>query len=482
MARFGRHPQARIGDSDGAPVVITPRYPGLRRRFASITRRAGAVVVVSGIAWWLFADTYARHVPSWMDKSEIRFAHFGSYEDYALWRGVISDFEHRHPGIRVHQEYVVGLGGRYNTKMRQQILSHTLPDVALIQLGPFHDLAEHFADLTPLLRSPVGENTELAASLDGLALKAFQVHGRQRALPVSGGNLLVFGNRECFTRASQFRGVPIPIPEDDWNIDDFRQIAELLTCDFDGDGRSDQFGFWLPRWIYYLPFLWLFGAELTDDRMAEWTLYGTEAEAALSFYQDLAVTDHVSPREDEVPQMFQDVGFLTGKVAMCINGPWFLPFLAKTRLADSYFVAPIPTGPAGRVTRITWDGAVMASRLPPRRRQAARRFMQFLVSQHTQDAIGQTGRAIPARRASQRSFTDTANDPRRARFIEALDYSRLQPLLPHFSQVDRAINKHLLDLLTPGPNSRPEIVLAELQADPAIRRAFALHVIEDPDR
>ncbi|MCH7527403.1 MAG: extracellular solute-binding protein, partial [Planctomycetes bacterium] len=260
---------------------------------ASIIRRAGVVVAVSGIAWWLFADTYARHVPSWMDKSEIRFAHFGSFQDYALWRDLIRDFERRHPDIRIHQEYVVGLGGRYHTKMRQQILSHTLPDVALIQLGPFHDLAEHFADLTPLLRSSVGENIELAASLDGLALKAFQVQGRQRALPVSGGNLLVFGNRECFTRASQFRGIPIPIPEDDWNINDFRRIAGLLTCDFDGVGRSDQVGFWLPRWIYYLPFLWSFGAELTDDRMTEWTLYGTEAEAALSFYQDLAVTDHV---------------------------------------------------------------------------------------------------------------------------------------------------------------------------------------------
>ena len=444
-----------------------------------VMRRVVLLVAVLGVGWWLFADTYARHRPDvhrgWPNDGGLRFAHFGTYQDYELWREVIAEFERTRPGIRVKQEYIVGLAGRYNTKMRQQILSHTLPDVALVQLGPFHELAAHFADLSGLLEDSFDADGRVEAALDATGLAAFQSGGRQRGLPVSGGNLLIYGNTECFERASRFHGLPVPLPDDDWTMEDFHRIARLLTCDFDGDGRIDQFGFWLPRWIYYLPFLWSFGAELTDEGLTEWRLAGPEAEQAFDFYRDLAVGDRVCPRDDEVPQLFQDVGFLTGKVALCVNGPWFMPFLAKTRLADGYFVAPIPRGKAGRATRITWDGVVMAEDLPRKRRAAAWQFISFLLSKPVQDRIARTGRALPARRDSAFAHfrqVDLLGDDHRFRFVEALSYSRLQPLLPRFGEVDRAINEHLRHLLDPGRALTAGAMLEQLARDPVIVSVF----------
>lgn len=438
-----------------------------------------SVVVTLLVGWWLFADTYTRYAPTLADDAErggvrrtLRFAHFGTYQDYELWRGVIAGFERANPDIDVRQEYIVGLAGRYDTKMRQQIMSSTLPHVALIQLGPFHELAGQFADLFDLVQMSSGGDKPLLPMLDDTALAAFRHRGRLHALPVSGGNLLVFCNTVCFERARRFRGKPIPLPGKDWTMAQFRETAALLTCDFDGDGRIDQFGFWLPRWVYYLPWIWSFGAALTNEAGTEWTLVGDEAERAFKFYRDLAVGDGVCPRDEEVPQLFQDVGFLTGKVAMCVNGPWFLPFLAGTGLSDSYFVAPIPMTAAGRATRITWDGLVMPEYLPTRSRADAWRFMRFLLSKPVQDRIARTGRALPARKESAEAFVNAPSDARRIRFVEALSYSRLQPRLPRFAEIDRAFNKRLVQLLDPARQVTAQVMLERLASDAAVVTAF----------
>lgn len=453
-------------------------------RFAFGLHHIAIFIVLPVVGWWLFSDTYTRYAPSPKEDSHIRFAHFGNYKDFELWRNVIGDFESKYPGVTVQQEYVVGLSGHYNTKLRQQILSNTLPDVALVQLGPFHELADHFANLTDLSRSTTIENRPLHLTLDDTGIAAFTVNNQLRGLPISGGNLLIYCNLKSFQRASEHHHRPIPLPDEHWTIEDFYKAAKLLTCDFDGDGQYDQFGFWLPRWIYFLPFTWSFGATFTDTDHRTWTFIDDKAQQAISFYKKLAAghqatagnriteSDRVSPRDDEIPQLFQDVGFLTGKTAMCVNGPWFLPFLEKTKLADLYVVAPIPIGPAGRSTRITWDAAVMSKNLSPTKQQTAWKFMRFLVSKKVQDRIALSGRALPARIESLNLFADNTNHKQRKPFIDALSYSRLQPILPQFNQIDRAINDHLYRFIHLENHLSAQTMLEQLAQEQIISETF----------
>ncbi len=424
------------------------------------------VLVALAVAWWLFADTIRRHSGRSPSESEMRFAHFGSFEDYEFWQSVIADFERDHPGVTVIHEYIVGLGDQYNVKLRQQVLSRTLPDVALIQLLPFHELADHFEDLGPLAKDGA-----FSDSLDPIGRSAFRANGVQRGLPFSGGNLLIFANRRCFERAARFHGTPVPLPSDDWTITDFLRTAEMLTCDFDRDGRTDQFGFWLPRWIYFLPFIWSFGGQPTNADATQWTLTGPAAESALRFYRQLSTGDRVSPRDEEVPQLIQDTGFLSDRAAMCVNGPWFMPFLDKTDLKDAYIIAPIPVGPAGRATRMTWDGVVMASDLPPARKTLARKFMDWVLSREVQDRLARLGRGLPARRESLAEFTRP--DPaRRRHFVEALPHSRLQPILPNFDALDRIINRHFNNAADPTLPFRADQLLESLANHRELIRAF----------
>lgn len=440
------------------------------------TRLTIVVSICLAVGGWLFGDTVARHRSAHSAPSSIRFAHFGDYQDYEFWKRVIADFELANPELTVKQEYIVGLAGQYNTKMRQQVISGTLPDVALVQLGSFHEFADHFASLAHLLDGRSEGSGLLRSDLDSTGLAAFQFKGAQRGLPVWGGTLQIFGNLECFERADTFHGFPVPRPDNDWTMEDFRRTAKLLTCDFDGDGRIDQFGFWLPRWVYYLPFIWSFGADITADGPngsgVLWEFVGPHALEAMSFYRALAVEDRSCPRDDEVPQLFQDVGFLTGKVALCVNGPWFMPFLAKTQLNDAYFVAPIPRGRAGSQTRITWDGLVMPKGLLPKRRKAAERWITFLLSSRVQDRMARRGRALPALRPSAPKFVQPPHDTQRRRFVHALDNARLQLQHPRFSEFDRVINRHFSRLIDPDWNWTAQLMLNRLAQDPVIRSIF----------
>lgn len=397
-------------------------------------RTIGSCVLALAILYWLFADTYRRYSGRDDETAPIRFAHFGNYHDYRLWQTVISKFEQDHPTISVRQEYVVGLRDHYHVKLRQQALAKALPEVALIQLGPFQEMAHAFEDLSEFSQRHVDGDKSLEHTLHSTGLDAFRVEGQQRGLPISGGNLLIYCNRQCFERASRHHGIEISLPHDDWTMEDFMAIAKQLTIDFEDDGHVDQFGFWRPRWIYYLPFLWSFGATMTDAQLTTWQLTGPEAEQALTFYRQLALIDHVCPREEEVPQIFQDTGFLTGQVAMCINGPWFLPFLEQTSLADSYVVVPIPFGPGGRVTRMTWDGIVMAPNLLGDRRKQAEQLIRYLLSADVQQSIARSGKALPSRTDALPAFIYPPGNPSRTKFMAALDYSRLQPRFPRFGE------------------------------------------------
>ncbi len=433
-----------------------------------IRRLAGIVgwgLAIAAAGWWLFADTLAHYQPGLTrgstDTTTIRFSHFGSYQDYALWEGVIAAFEQENPRVRVSQEYVPGWYGRYDTKIRQQILSGTLPEVALMQVAPFRGLVEHFAGVDRPIAGTI--------ALTGLEAFTFPEDGTLRGMPVSGGNLLIYLNPDCVERASAFHGRPIELPSDDWTVEEFRQIARALTVDLDGDGQLDQFGFWLPRWLYYLPFIWSFGADVMVD--GEWALTGSEAAAAFDFYRDLAVTHRVCPEPADVAQLIQDTGFLTGKVAMCVNGPWFQPFLNETSLKDRYIVMPMPRGPAGRRTRVTWDGLCIADGLPYERRDVADRFVKFCVSESAQRMIAETGRALPSLRSALPAF---ATDERRGRFVEALVYSRLQPMLPQFRNVDRTIHWQLYRWMHVDVDMSADAFLDDLARHDAIVEAFGV--------
>ncbi len=406
--------------------------------------RATAILTGLGAGWWLFADTAAHYWDRSRPDRIIRFAHYGGYQDYETWKQVIRAFESEHPQITVKQEYIPGYGTEYDNKLRRQLLAGVAADVFMVQDESFPHYAQNsLTNLSQLIGQEA--DADVRSVLHPTATESFMHDGALHALPLFGGNLLIYVNLRCLEKAMGARhAVPL---RDDWTTDEFRQLCRRLTCDFDGDGRADQYGLWHPWWGYYLPFLWSSGAQVLDESRTEWRLTGQAAHDALQLYRDLLLVDKVCPAPGELGQMRQDIAFLSGKVAMVINGPWFIPLLEESELRDDYYVMHIPTGPAGRFTRVTWDGMAVNRHISERRQENAILFVLFATSKTAQDIFAKSRRVIPARSESRVAFSSTETANGIHKFVTSFDYLRVQPITEHWKIMDRAIKRHLQKLL-----------------------------------
>ncbi len=211
---------------------------------------------------------------------------------------------------------------------------------------------------------------------------------------------------------------------------------------------------------------------MLDESRTEWRLMGPAARDAMQFYRDLLLADRVCPAPGELGQMRQDIAFLSGRVAMVINGPWFIPMLEESELRDHYRVLHIPSGPGGRFTRVTWDGIAINRHADECHRRDAAAFVLFTVSREAQDIFAQSRRVISARLDSASGLASAKSRSGTEKFIASFDYLRVQPITPHWKTMDRAIKRHLRDLLSDRVTSMQ--FLTNLKDDPDISTHFAM--------
>jgi len=444
--------------------------------------------LAGAIGYWLFSDTVRHHLAT-DEAAALRVSFWGSYEEYQMWKELLAAFHEKFPAIRVKAEYLVGV--RYEGKIQQLLVADAAPDVILFQDEPMPGFINSgkFEDLTPYLATP-GEEIDLE-DFWKTSVQSFgreEKNGwRQYGVPIWGGCNLVFYNKDCFRRAG-VRVAELPGPkglvrdpkgsgwlldDDKWTIDEFVQLARLLTVDEDGDGRTDRFGFLLPGFIYWLPWHWGVGARVLDEDFERIAFLGPECERSLQLWQDLRYKHGVSPTPAELGTMGQNVGFFTGRVAMFCSGPWAMPFLNSTRV--DYDLLHIPRGTPGgpRFTRITWDCVAMFTK--SKKKKEAWHLIHHLASLESQKIVARYQRSIPARKDAA-TFFETQN-PRvhAAEFIEvAASYARMQPITDHWDLMNRTWVRATDDLQNPDPRYRltPAEAIGEFLSDRELMKLY----------
>ena len=396
--------------------------------------------VLVSILMTVFRPTVAR--PPRPDVAEIRVSFWGSYEEWGMWREIVDLFHKKNPDVWVKLNYIPD---GYDDKIRLLLAADIAPDVMLIQDEPFPAYAGYgkFADLTDRACGegcPVDWDTAFWPT----AAESFRYKGCVMGVPIWGGDVLVYYNRKMF------RDLGVAPPPDDWNFDEFIAKAKEVTRDLDGDGNLDTFGLALPGWVYFLPWTWGFGANYLNESCTDWTFTGPEALAATTFYQDLRFRFHVSPSIQEIPSALEGAMFMTGRIGMTVSGAWGSPGL-KTAGID-FDVVHIPFGPTGkRYTRVTWDALCMFDK--SEHKEAAWRFMKHCISYEAQAIVGKYVRSIPALIEAQDAFIDPDNGWNEEKFIEALDYSRMQPISRKWNEMSNVMAPEyellLLDKITP---------------------------------
>lgn len=387
----------------------------------------------------------------------ISFAFWGTYQEWETWRDVVNSFHDKNPGITVRLNYIPS---QYDDKIRLLLAADSAPDVMLIQDEPFPAYAGYgkFADLTDRINepnSPIDWNNDLWPT----ALQSFKHKGRQKGIPVTGGNCLVYYNRKVF------RDLGVPFPDDEhWTIDDFIETGKQLTRDTNGDGKLDTFGFSLPIWTYFMPWTWALGANYLNDTCTDWAFTGPEAVASLRLYQDVRYRLHITPSPFELPNTAEGAMFMTGHIAMFCGGPWSAPGFEAAGI--DFDIAHVPIGPTGiRQTRVTWDGLCMFDK--SEHKDVAWRFILHCLSPEAQNLIARSVLNLPTLRSAKDSFVDPNNGRSEEKFFDAFAYSRIQPISRKWDEMNNVLTAvyEMVSLNRITPEDAIDRIAADIRRD-----------------
>jgi len=159
---------------------------------------------------------------------------------YTIIDKAINRFEKENPYI--HIEYQSGiLKEDYSTWLSSLLLKGNEPDLYMVLSEDFNT----FSSLQALENLDPWIKEDHSFSIDkyySSSLQAGTYHEIQYALPYESNPTLMFVNQTLLEKEG------IPIPEDDWTIDDFYSICNQVTKDTNNDGIIDQFGYYNYTW------------------------------------------------------------------------------------------------------------------------------------------------------------------------------------------------------------------------------------------
>lgn len=293
---------------------------------------------------------------------------WSSTDQAESWKGVIREFEAANPCIQVS---TVRLPDDRETRL-VEIVSGTAPDLVGVDSS---DLARSVAlggleDLTPFIQADPDFNP--ATLFDPAAWKAGSVAGMPVAVVKD------YSTSAFYINATLFEQAGIPIPQDgNWTYDDFLDDARLLTIDQNGNNATSPnfdpnhvavWGTSLPWWdgssgwwrgFQNLLYAWDAHTISPDGLSTQGYLNSPQAIQAWAWYSDLIHVYHVAPDISLLASQHitnEDL-FMQHRLAIVGSfwGPWYRDLLDQEPLLK-WQVVPLPSGPAGHKSTMSWMG------------------------------------------------------------------------------------------------------------------------------
>ena len=331
------------------------------------------------------------------DPSDVlRFMIWGSPEEVAVVQGFLRDFKSEHPDIHVQVEVAPPFG--YRDKLQILFLGGNPPDVMYLDQDHLPAFADRgwLLDLEPYLerdRAEVDpedfyrETFERFRYGDGLygVCKDFTT-------------LVLYYNKDLFDKWD------VPYPKPGWTWDDFLDTAQRLT-------RGGDYGFLMETWPEELfPWVHQAGGRVSQDDPPEWLMGKPEhvdrSAEGLQFLADLVWRHKVAPSPSVTRDQQGNALFLRGKAAMCTYGRWACMEFKNIKDFDWDTVEL----PRGRERATSTFAVCYAAAAQTPKAEKAWTLIKFLTSKQAQQAVGNSGQAIPSRKsvANSPAFLDPA--------------------------------------------------------------------------
>ncbi|MEW6654204.1 MAG: ABC transporter substrate-binding protein, partial [Bacteroidota bacterium] len=363
---------------------------------------------------------------------------------------MMAKFEKENPGIKINAQYVP-TGDALVQKLISSIQSKTLPDLAWIHSDFIDKLVAGGAvyEMDYFIKGANGLTDEEMNDFFPELLKSAKWKNILYALPMEATVLALHYNKTIFKKA----GLDPNHPPRNWN--ELFDYSKKLTIDKNGDGKIDQYGFYIPVFpasgqlsiwmvLQWEPFVWQAGGMLINEEQTE-VLFNKEAGVhALSFWKKTFDMMDFSKFT-----LSHDIAFSSGTLAMVMDGPWNLPLYRKIKNFE-WGIAPLPEGPKSKATYLAGEHlAVFKQSEYP---DEAWKFIKWFVQPDNQALFSMKSGYLPVRKSALKlkSYKDFLNaDPNMKSFVDQLAIGRARSSIDNYrveinQSIAEAVEKTIL--------------------------------------
>lgn len=362
-----------------APAAAATNTPAAATGAATDTPAAGGGS--TGAAFVFDPTKYKKNAVE--DGATLRVSSWGDTSEQQVNRDAIARFNQVYPNVKINYE---PQPDNYQTKLLAQIKGGSEPDVFYVDPGLSYQLipAGTLLDLTPAL-TETGRGA--ADYFDALMGPFTDASGKIYGLPKDFGSLAVFFNTDMMAKTNAS-----PAPKDGWTQDDFRnfvkasnQGTDVNTKIFGTSADPDA-----ERWM---AFAIANGAKIIDNKKC--AINSAAGVSTLDWWYGM-YKDKIATVPADVGAGWSGEAFAKLRIAATVQGGWLIPFMANPKGGFQnvkYDVAPLPVGSSGKADLLFFNawGASAKTKFP----KAAAALALFMASRENEDAILQTGFALP---------------------------------------------------------------------------------------
>jgi multiple sugar transport system substrate-binding protein len=380
-------------------------------------------------------------------------------EEHAVFASLAHDFERereqrtgRRATIRVERIPYEGL----LPKLKYAAITHTTPDVCRVDNAWVLTLAYGKAIMPLDTLSSFGTTMDeeaaryVPAAIANNILEAPDDEGSWArhlyGVPDQTNCVALFWNRSLFRESAEpLRRAGLDPNRAPATWDEFVRYAKVLTIP---ERRQFGFGMFATLW-WIMPFLNTYGAEFTQqvDGRAVCAFSDPASVQALEFFVSLFREHQVEAGAWQTGAINPEQGFLNGKYAMILTGPWNL----KRFEGLDFGVALIPAGPAGTSSNVGGSNMVVfrSSRQP----DLALEFLRWFTSNETQLRWSRDLGQIPVNREAFETAAAAAAGTPLGVFLEQLRTARPLKQVPKMDQIEDRVVNPTIELALKGQSS-----------------------------
>ncbi len=299
-------------------------------------------------------------------KTELNFSTWGTASEIKVMKELINDYETLHPDIKIN---LIHIPQNYFKKLHLMFASKSEPDIILINNQNITRYREY---LLPLDKK-FSTDDFFSNAISGLKYK-----NSLKAVPRDISVLVIYYNKTLLNKYN------IPLPEQNWTMNDFLNIAEKLKS-------KNIFAIPLEDDIFYLyPFIVSSGEnpeQITAENMSTYK--------SVLFYKNLSRKYHYAPEMHELGTSTGCDFFIKNKSAFLLSGRWMTPKLRELAKFE-WDILPFPSMEKGSVVVCDTTGWGISKRT--KYIAESIEFVNYLSSEKALNKIISTGIIVPARK------------------------------------------------------------------------------------